>query len=57
VLVLNSTGAAIVQHCDGRSRDDLVAAIREKYKDAAEGEVSAFLDRLAEKGLLRDADA
>ena len=57
VLVLNPTGAAIVQLCDGRSREDLVAAIRDKFKDAAEDEVAAFLQRLAQKGLLRDADA
>jgi len=27
VLVLNESGAAIVQHCDGRSTDELIATV------------------------------
>lgn len=78
ILVLNDSGAAIVRHCDGRSLEELLAALVEQYADyrgagcqPALGvgdetarlatcptleEVSAFLGRLAQKGLLRDAD-
>ncbi len=56
VLVLNDSGAAIVKCCDGRSTDELLAALTAQ---AGEGDLSAdvhaFLNRLAGKGLLRDA--
>ena len=56
VLVLNESGAAIVKHCDGRSIDDLLAALRGQFADGFQAaDVHAFLDRLSEKGLLRDA--
>ena len=57
VLVLNEPGAAIVRLCDGRSTAELLAALSEQFPDGDLGEdVQAFLDRLARKGLLRDAD-
>ena len=56
VLVLNESGAAIVKHCDGRSTDNLLAALRGQFVDVLQADdVHAFLGRLSEKGLLRDA--
>ena len=56
ILVLNESGAAIVQLCDGRSLADLLIALGERFPDADPGaDVQAFLERLARKGLLRDA--
>jgi pyrroloquinoline quinone biosynthesis protein D len=56
VLVLNETGGAIVRLCDGRSTSELLAALGEQFPGASLGEdVWTFLDRLARKGLLRDA--
>ena len=58
ILVLNDTGAAIVRLCDGRSLDELRAALNDSYGDTFPGEeVDEFLQRLAQKGLLRDADS
>ena len=56
ILVLNETGAAIVRLCDGRSLADILAALGDQFPDANPGEdVQVFLERLARKGLLRDA--
>ena len=56
ILVLNDPGAAIVRLCDGRSIAEMLAALSEQFPDGDLGEdVSAFLQRLARKGLLRDA--
>src|SRR5205814_822314 len=56
VLVLNESGAAIVKHCDGRSTDKLLAALSDLFADGLQAaDVHAFLGRLSEKGLLRDA--
>ena len=57
VLVLNESGAAIVRNCDGRATADLVAVVGCQFGgvDRAD-EVRAFLARLSEKGLLREAD-
>jgi pyrroloquinoline quinone biosynthesis protein D len=56
VLVLNETGAAIVQLCDGRSVDDVIAEVNCRFSDGDHAaEVIAFLDRLFGKGLLDDA--
>ena len=56
ILVLNEPGAAIVQLCDGRPRAELLAALGEQFPGAHLGEdVQVFLERLARKGLLRDA--
>jgi pyrroloquinoline quinone biosynthesis protein D len=55
VLVLNETAAAIVQLCDGRSVDELIAALRERSPSASiEADVREFLARLASKNLLCD---
>jgi pyrroloquinoline quinone biosynthesis protein D len=56
VLVLNDSGAAIVQCCDGRSADDLIEALKNQFDVThPAADVHAFLSRLAGKGLLRDA--
>ena len=55
VLVLNDSGAAIVQHCDGRSMDELVAALKAEAEGDPAADVHLFLNRLAAKGLVRDA--
>ena len=56
VLVLNESGAAIVRYCDGRSTDDLIAALTTQFPDGDPAtDVPAFLGRLSEKGFLRDA--
>jgi pyrroloquinoline quinone biosynthesis protein D len=57
VLVLNETGAAIVQLCDGRAVAQIVAALAAQYpSEQLAQDVAEFLKRLARKGLLRDAD-
>lgn len=56
ILVLNETGAAIVRLCDGRPVHELLAALSAKFPDAQlDEDVRIFLERLARKGLLRDA--
>jgi pyrroloquinoline quinone biosynthesis protein D len=56
ILVLNDTGAAIVQLCDGRTSAEVVAALAERFPgDDLTRDVADFLERLARKGLLRDA--
>jgi coenzyme PQQ biosynthesis protein PqqD len=56
ILVLNDSGASIVQRCDGRPIAELLTALADQFPamDLAD-EVRAFLERLARKGLLRDA--
>lgn len=57
ILVLNDSGAAIVQLCDGRPLDQLLAALAESFgPSAAPEEVCEFLERLRQKGLVNDAD-
>ena len=57
ILVLNDTGAAIVRLCDGRSMDELLGALTESDGDSLPEEVGEFLNRLTQKGLLRDSDS
>jgi len=58
LLVLNEPGAAIVRLCDGRPLGELLSALHEQFPDGdLEADVRAFLERLARKGLLRDAAA
>jgi pyrroloquinoline quinone biosynthesis protein D len=58
ILVLNETGAAIVKLCDGRELSTLVDVLKEQFSrgDLAD-DVQSFLQRLASKGLIRDAAA
>jgi pyrroloquinoline quinone biosynthesis protein D len=56
VLMLNETGAAIVRLCDGRALGDLIDALTEQFGEGdLAGNVQDFLERLAIKGLIRDA--
>ena len=58
MIVLNEPGKAIVELCDGRSLDQMVAALKEKFPGAEpEDDVREFLGRLAERGLVNDAAA
>jgi coenzyme PQQ biosynthesis protein PqqD len=58
VLILNESAAAIVRLCDGRSTDDLIRALQEQTGEADLSEdVRELLERLAQKGLLRDGDS
>ena len=59
MIVLNDSAAAIVQLCDGRSADELIAALAAKLRDpipASElsDDVQGCLRHLVERGLLRD---
>jgi pyrroloquinoline quinone biosynthesis protein D len=57
MLVLNDTGAAIVRLCNGRSLDELLAALTEECGDSPPREdVCEFLQRLAQKKLLMTND-
>ena len=49
VTVLNPTGAAILELCDGRTLSELLDALRRRYAAVPEHEVRAFLERLAER--------
>lgn len=56
MLVLNESGAAIVEFCDGRSIEELVVALQAKYSQGNPAtDVDAFIARLADRGLLHDA--
>ena len=58
MIVLNEPGAAIVKLCDGRSLEDVVAALKEAFPGSApEDDVREFLGQLAERGLVHDAAA
>lgn len=55
MMVLNEPGRAIVKLCDGRSTDDLIAALKETYPGSEPSDdVFEFLDQLAERGLIHD---
>ena len=57
VLILNETGAAIVQICDGRAKNELLADLEDRFSEVGlANDLDEFLQRLARKGLLRDAD-
>ena len=54
VTTLNETGAAIAELCDGtRTTAEITAALRDRFDDVDEGEVLAFIDRLAALRCLR----
>ncbi len=58
VLVLNRTGAEIVKRMDGRSLDELVSELESVFNSTSlRGDVSGFLERLFNHGLLRRDDA
>ena len=50
VVVLNATGTAILELCDGtRTVDEIVAALREAYGEVPEEQVLAYLGKLVER--------
>jgi coenzyme PQQ biosynthesis protein PqqD len=55
MIVLNDSAAAIVQLCDGRTTDELIAALKEKFPGAEpDDDVHEFLGHLAQRGLVRE---
>ena len=54
---LNPTAAEVLELCDGeRSRDDIVAALSERYQGAdVRADVLELLDAMTQKGLVVDA--
>ena len=56
LLELNETGAAIVQRCDGRKTEELIAELQRQFPDQDTNDVHEFLGRLLQRGLLCDAD-
>ncbi|MBP90355.1 MAG: pyrroloquinoline quinone biosynthesis peptide chaperone PqqD [Planctomycetaceae bacterium] len=58
VLILNESAAAIVRLCDGRSTEDVISVLQAQTGEAdLSGDVHELLDRLAQKGLLRDSQS
>jgi pyrroloquinoline quinone biosynthesis protein D len=55
LLVLNDSAAAVVQLCDGRPEAELLAALAQQFEEIQPAEVRDLLQRLARKGLVRDA--
>lgn len=55
LMVLNASGTAIIELCDGRSTDELIATLKERFPDSdPASDVHEFLQQLAERGFLRD---
>lgn len=58
VTTLNDTGAAIAGLCDGtRTMEEITGALRERFDDVDDGEVRAFIARLAALHCLRAEEA
>ena len=57
MIVLNETGAAIVQLCDGRRLERLVVEVEQQFPGQdRSSDVTEFLQGLERRGLLCDAD-
>ncbi len=57
VTVLNGTGAAVLQLCDGqRTVAEIVAELRGRYEHVDDDEVRLFVDRLAARRCLELGD-
>jgi pyrroloquinoline quinone biosynthesis protein D len=55
-VLLNETGAAILQLCDGqRSVAEIAAVLQERYGSDVTADVITYLSGLAERELIRDA--
>jgi pyrroloquinoline quinone biosynthesis protein D len=53
-VLLNDTGAAILQLCDGaRSVGDIVAILNDRYQADVEADVTEYLDTMAQRELIR----
>lgn len=57
VLVVNHTGAAILDLCDGRTVDDITDELRGWYGDVATDDVQTFLTRLVVRRWVEVGDA
>lgn len=58
VTVLNRTGAAVLELCDGqRTVTGILAELRGRYAGVDDDEVRAFLDRLVARRCLEARDA
>ena len=58
VTVLNGTGAAVLELCDGqRTVSEIVAELRGRYACVDDDEVRVFVDRLAARRCLETGDA
>ena len=58
VTVLNRTGAAVLELCDGqRTVAEIVAELRGRYAHVDDDEVRRFVDRLAARRCLELGDA
>jgi len=58
VLVLNESGAAIVQAFNGRTIEEIIAVLSAQYEDKVQGaDARAFLRRLADRRLICDSAA
>jgi pyrroloquinoline quinone biosynthesis protein D len=58
VTVLNRTGAAVLELCDGqRTVTEIVAELRGRYASVDDDQVHAFLDRLAARRCIEAGDA
>jgi len=58
VTVLNGTGAAVLELCDGqRTVAEIVAELRGRYAHVDDDEVRVFVDRLAARRCLETGDA
>jgi pyrroloquinoline quinone biosynthesis protein D len=54
VVLLNDTGAAILELCDGhRTVAEIAAVLNERYKTDVAGDVLAYLSDLADRELVR----
>lgn len=57
VVVLNATGAAILELCDGqRTVADIVAALRERYGEVPDEQVVGYIGKLAQRRHLEILD-
>ena len=55
-VLLNETGAAILQLCDGRrSVAEIAGVLQERYGSDVTADVITYLSGLAERELIRDA--
>jgi len=53
-VLLNDTGAAILELCDGaRSVTDIVTILNERYHVDVEADVTEYLDQMAQRELIR----
>jgi pyrroloquinoline quinone biosynthesis protein D len=53
---LNETAAQVLELCDGRSVDEIAAALSERYKGTdVTDDVRELLDAMGERGLVIDA--